>query len=111
MPIVFIMLWLQVGKVKKDLTNAVINPELETLSQVLDQARAIPYFLTWQPNDIALVNLYEEAIEIEEDLKTSSLESPEDINERNKLREELKDALKNNVERLVLNKLIVFQNI
>lgn len=111
MLIVFIMLWLQVGKVKKDLTNAVINPELQTLSQVLDQARAIPYFLTWQPNDIALVNLYEEAIEIEEDLKTSSLESPEDINERNKLREELKDALKNNVERLVLNKLIVFQNI
>ena len=85
--------------------NVVADPRIETLVEVLDLARATPFLFTWHPDDVQLVDLYEEAAEMEEEWKTAPKDSPEDVALRNKLRKELKAALENDADRLRKQKL------
>ena len=74
-------------------------PTLKTISEVMDRARTTPYLLTWEPKDVELVDLYEEAAEVEDDLKATPQETEENIELRSKLRQELQDALENDAHR------------
>ena len=90
---------LQVQDIKMRLQEVVADPQLGILTEVLIHAREIPYLLSWHHDDVELADLFEKAAELEEELKNVPEETPEEVEHRNSLRDELKAALENDVDR------------